>query len=587
MPRKKKEPPQICVVDSETDPFKFDREPVPFCWGFWDGLVYLEFWDCKLTTCTEKLLDYLISRKKPLIIYAHNGGKFDFFFFLEHGAVENPALIINGRITKAAFLGIHEIRDSYSMMPVALKKMVGGSTGNKLDIEYWKMEKEVRFDHQAEISQYLKADCTVLYEYVVKFRERFGDKLTVGGAAIGELGKLHPVSRQNTSHDMEFRKFYFGGRVECFEGGVIEAPPGMKWKIHDVNSMYPKAMHSYDHPMGAKYLSIPECEKVFNKRTGELKGFAGLYFIHFTGRNKNAIPKRDDETGNLRFDIEQGEFWACSHEVKVAIELGLLHVDKIHSIKVPFNFISFKEFVDFWMLEKIAAQNRGDEAGTLFAKLILNSAYGKYGSNANEFKEWFIFDYQGTDKQKDEFEKWRQKQPVIKGGKNGMVVAAGTELVHDYGRFEIWQAPNPSDRGFFDVAVASSITSAARSMLLRAIHHSTRPLYCDTDSLVSLELSNVDIHDTALGAWKFEGSTSTIYIGGKKLYTCTLDQPGKDGKPKHKSASKGAHLTHEEIIRVCKGEIVHWKSEAPNFKFSGQTKFVARNIRKNVKEKSC
>jgi hypothetical protein len=66
------------------------------------------------------------------------------------------------------------------------------------------------------------------------------------------------------------------------------------------------------------------------------------------------------------------------------------------------------------------------------------------------------------------------------------------------------------------------------------------------------------------------------------MYSCRLDEVGKDGKPKFKTASKGAHLTHDDIIKVCAGEVVHWQSDAPNFKFSGDTKFVARNIRKII-----
>lgn len=583
--KSKKAEPKMAVIDSETDPFKFGRSPEPFSWGFYDGRTYVDFWDSNISTATLQLLDYLQSRKTPLVIYAHNGGKFDFFFFMEHGAIENPALIINGRIVKACFLGIHEIRDSYAIMPVPLKKMTGGIHGNKLDIEYWKLEREHREAHKEEILRYQKADNLVLYEYVRKFRARYGDKITVGAMAIGELEKFHAVSRQNTSHDVEFRPFYFGGRVECFEGGEIPAPLGMKWKIHDVNSMYPKAMHSYDHPVGAQYVRLKNCIDKFDHKTGNLKGFSGMYFMHFVGSNKNALPRRNDKTHILEFNHPYGDFYACSHEIRAACELGLIKVDAILDVWVPCSFMRFTEFVEAYMKEKVAAKELGDEAGELFAKLILNSAYGKFGSNANEFKEWFIYDAMASDDEKLAFEAWRDTHPVIKGGKSGEVISRGAEMVHDYGRFEIWQAPAPSERGFFDVAVASSITSAARSMLLRAIHGATRPLYCDTDSLVSLELdvTAVEIHDTKLGAWKFEGSTDCIYIAGKKMYSCVLDQPGKDGKVKHKTASKGAKLTHDDMKKICAGEVVRWQSDAPNFKFSGETKFVARNVRSTLK----
>jgi hypothetical protein len=587
MSRKKKsaEGRTIAVVDAETDPFLFGRVPKPFCWGFYDGKIYKEFWGDKLSDCTEQLLDYIRSRPDPLLIYAHNGGKFDFFFFMEHGALENPALIINGRVVKCQFLGVHEIRDSYAILPVPLKKLASSAHGSKLDIEYEKMEADVRHLHREEISTYLKQDCLVLHDYVAKFRERFGDKVTVGSAAITELEKHHPVSRQNTSHDIQFRPFYFGGRVECFEGGKLVAPPGQKWKIFDVNSMYPKAMHSFDHPTGARYVALKgdSVKKIFDPKTGNIKGFSGMYFMRFVGHNKNALPYRNPDTGIMGFDLEYGEFHACSHEIKAACELGLLRVDDILDVYIPCNFQRFEDFVEHFAAEKAEAKKNGDSAGETFAKLMLNSAYGKFGSNANEFKEWFIYDDLASDDEKRKFEEWRDQHPLIRGGKSESVISRGAEMVHDYGRFEIWQAPNPSDRGFFDVAVAASITSAARSMLLRAIQSATRPVYCDTDSLTCLDLGlGVEIDEYRLGAWKFEGSTDIIYIAGKKMYSCELDQRGKDGSVKHKTASKGAHLGHADIIKLCAGEVVEWRSDAPNFKFSGDTKFVARKIRKNI-----
>lgn len=584
--RKNKPAKRVCVVDSETDPFKYGRPPKPFSWGFYDGQIYKDYWTSDLLDATVALLDYLASIDEPLIIYAHNGGKFDFFFFMEHGAIENPALIISGRITKAALLGIHEIRDSYSIMPIPLKQMTDTTIGGKLDIEYWKLEKEHRENHKEEILKYQKQDCVVLYGYVMKFRERYGDKLTVGAMAITELEKYHKVSRQNAEHDSKFRPYYFGGRVECFmdrgvRGGKKIAPNGNKWKIYDVNSMYPDAMKSYDHPYGANYVTVSDPFKRFNKRTGDIQGFVGPYFMVFVGNNRGAIPKRL-ENGGLDFNIPYGEFHACSHEIKVACELGLIDVHEIKSVWIPHEFLRFDKFVEITIQEKIEGKKNGDKAQETFAKLKMNSPYGKMASNAGDFKEWFIYDSEGGEDAFYEFEEWRSRFVQIKGGKSSQVVTNDAEMVHDYGRFEIWQAPNPSDRGFFDVAVAASITSAARSILLRAIHHAERALYCDTDSLVCLSLKHVELDDYKLGAWKFEGSCDAIYIAGKKMYSAMLDQLDKQGKPQNKIASKGAKLVHQDIVDMCDGKIVYWQSDAPNFKFSGETKFVARRVRKNI-----
>lgn len=581
MPRKKKEKPRLAVIDAETDPFLFGRKPAPFSWGFYDGEIYKSFWG---SDCTRQLLDYLISRTDPLVIYAHNGGKFDFFFLMEFGAIENPALIINGRIVKAQALGIHQIRDSYAILPVPLKKISDGAVGNKKEIDYALMEKEVREEHKEEILSYLRQDCVVLFNIVFKFRERYGDKLTVGAMAISELEKHHPVSRQNQSHDEKFRPFYYGGRVQCFESGEIKAPHGKKFQIFDVNSMYPAVMKQFNHPTGGNYVWLKGSDAAgrLDFKTGALRGFSGMYFIHFIGRNNGAIPRRNPDTGILEFNSTEGEYYACSHEVIAACELGLLKIDKVLDIHIPCSFLSFDVFVDTYMIEKVSAKKAGREADELFAKLTLNAAYGKFGSNANEFKQWYIYDSQADWEEKEAFERWRESHPVIKGGKDGKAISRGAELVHFEGRFEIWQAPAPSDRGFFDVAVAASITSAARSVLLRAIHGATRPLYCDTDSLICIDLKNVTIDETALGAWKNEGTTDCIYIAGKKMYSCILDQLDKKGKPKIKLASKGAQLKHDDIVKLCGGEIIHWKSDAPNFKMSGDTKFVARNIRKNI-----
>jgi len=84
-----------------------------------------------------------------------------------------------------------------------------------LEIDYWKFEKEHREKYKAEIIDYWKFDCRSLFELVFSFRQRFGDKLTIGSTAITTLKNIHPFTTANESHDALFRQFYFGGRVEA------------------------------------------------------------------------------------------------------------------------------------------------------------------------------------------------------------------------------------------------------------------------------------------------------------------------------------------------------------------------------------
>lgn len=587
---------KIAVIDFETDPFLHGRDPRPFAAGFYDGAEYLEF---NGDDCVDQLIVYLESRKEPLIVYAHNGGKFDFFFLLEKGALENPAMMINGRIVKCAAIGIHEMRDSYAMMPIPLRAY------QKLDIEYSKLEKDAEFYSletreraaprdvfKDEISKYLRMDCVYLFELVEKFIAQFGAKLTVGAAAISEVQKFHPVPRRDMKHDTTFRPFYFGGRVQCFETGKITpSVTGRKLKIYDVNSMYPKAMHAFDHPASGHYVTLhgTDVERLFDHKTGLIKGMGDyVYFMHCSAINKGALPVRKED-GGITFDMPMGDFFACSHEIKAACELGLITVLKIHAVMICTAKMSFTEFVEHWGAEKERCKAAGDKAGELFAKLMLNSAYGKMATDPTKFKDYYIVD--NSDDNYGDFEEWRHAAKARatayaetfndeKAARRAYLKLA-PELVQDAGRFEIWVCGAPDDRGYFDVAIGASITSAARSILLRAIHSCDRPLYCDTDSLICEALTGVEIDDKKLGAWKFEGETDTLYVAGKKMYAAMGAIVEKDGRRKDKIASKGAQLSATDIAYIAENpdKFLTWKSDAPNYKLSGEVKYSVRNIR--------
>jgi hypothetical protein len=357
--------------------------------------------------------------------------------------------------------------------------------------------------------------------------------------------------------------------------------------------MYPKAMHSFDHPASGQYLTLTgaAAEKIFDHATGIFKIGARdeVYFMHFHGLNNGALPVRKED-GGITFDQAIGDFYACSHEIKAAIELGLITVLKIHSVRICTAKMNFAEFVEHWMEEKVRCKEAGDKAGELFAKLMLNSAYGKMATDPSKFKDYFIVDNLGEDYV--DFEEWRAEAKARaenyaaqfddpKASRRAYLKLAPELVQDDNKRFEIWVCGAPDERGYFDVAIGASITSSARSILLRAIHNCTRPLYCDTDSLICEALDGVEIHDSALGAWKFEGETDTLYIAGKKMYAAIGAVKEKDGSRKDKIASKGAQLSATDIAFIAQNphEFLEWKSDAPNFKLDGRVEFSKRKIR--------
>lgn len=549
----KKSKYKLAVIDAETDPFLHGRVPEPFVWEFHSDEITAVFWG---EDCTAQLLDFLDSLTQPYMIYAHNGGKFDFHFL--HAFLENPIKVINSRIVHAT-LGKHVLRDSLAIIPVPLSRFFKGSKG---DIHYRKMEREFRDKYRDEILVYLHKDCVSLLTVVSTFVERFGAKLTVGSTAMSQLIERHNFEKMHIEQDARFRPYYYGGRVQCFKSGVLPGP----WIMLDVNSEYPTAMKNYSHPISATFHELDYMPD----------DFSVPFFIDFTGRNDGALPVKADD-GSLSFTVEYGRFLACSHEIKTALEYGLIRIDQIHSVKLAAAHGSFAQFVDDFYREKVDAKKAGDELTEMFSKFMLNSAYGKFGSNPDNFRDWFINRDFGDDL---------------------TLQANDYRLEVEYDEFELWSRPAANaDNSYFNVATAASITSAARSIMLDGLQKATEPVYCDTDSILCRGFTG-EISDTTLGAWKLEKTAPMAAVAGKKLYTLydpeTLKLPRAifnrelnchDPNPARKPlklSSKGGSLTMDEIIEIAQGGHVNYKNDAPTFSLKRETRFIAREFRNTV-----
>lgn len=521
----------IGTFDFETDPFETGVIPSPFVCGIYSPIHgYHYIWG---DNCASAFIRFIETIEEPHCWYAHNGGKFDFFFILAY--VSGKARIINSRIVEIQ-VGRHILRDSFAAIPAPLGAI------DKGDIDYSKMHADNRDANREEILVYLERDCVSLYKLCQSFVERFGFKLTIGGAAISELKKRHDFREQDESHDERFRPFFFGGRVQCFEGGILNG----KFKVFDINSAYPFTMRNYTHPTGRLY-SAPANPKILDN--GDMHGYGSrFYFAIVEGYNRGAFPLREKE--GLNWASEYGIYYVTSHEMRAALKCGLFDIVKIHAAEVCHEEISFGQFVDDFMRDKIDAENAGDIIGRLFAKLIMNNAYGKFAMNPREFKDYEIVD--------------NVPEAESRGGRI-------TEIHGDKAIAE-WDADS---KRYIDVATAASITGATRAYLMESLHAAKRPIYCDTDSIICEELA-LDLHATRLGAWKTEAEGDTLAIGGKKLYA--LFASGKCIK----KASKGVRLTGEEIFRVAGGTVVDYANPVPTFSLKNFGKFTTRRVRSRI-----
>lgn len=540
---KTKSKPLLGFGDFETDPFKKGREPKAFVSDLFFDDYHLTNWD---EDCGELVADYIINHGGKRIWYFHNGGKFDIYQFLEFLPRKRitKILVIGGRIAQIVFDNGVEIRDSYALIPRGLREWA------KDDIDYNKLEKECREKHRKEIIHYLKSDTDNLSEMVNSFVDRYGFHLTLASAAFDILHEEFNVKRVRISEamDAKFRKFYFAGRVEYFKLGNL----GGGYKCIDINSSFPYSM-TKPHWCGKSYVSSTRIPKRYELQS----------FYRVQCNSAGAFPFRNID-GSVMFpaDNVQREFYVTGWEFFTAEKLGLLSGCRILQVHAPTEVLDYKKYIEYFYGIKNRAEERGDKGERLFAKLLMNSGYGKFGQDPREFEEYKICDWR--DSPGDE---WRiLKDDPQKG-------------------ITIYKRANPSQH-FNNVCVAASITGCSRALLLEAMHICGNVVYCDTDSIIAKDIRGINL-SSALGEWKLEAEFTELHIGGKKLY-CGLN---KDGK--WKTASKGAKLSAQEIIRVANGETVQYEFEAPTYSIrnispdeTGKTRwarFTKRKIRRGDK----
>lgn len=532
--------PRVAVMDSETDPFQHGVVIQPFVIGFFDGYAFKYFWG---DDCREQFVAYIADLDRPYVIFVHNGGKFDMMFFLSF--LDDKLHIQNGRIVQC-WIDKHEFRDSYSILPVKLANFKGKHQKQEwTNADYLeKMARERRDKYRHEIIQYLKDDCLTLYDGVQEFRAEFGDKLTIGSTSMKQLKTFHSFESGGQKYDEQFRPFYFGGRNQCFRSGVIKGD----FKIFDVNSMYPFVMKNFKHPISTGYdINI----KITDRTT----------FALIEAKNYGCLPVRTKH--GLDFTIEKGTFHASIHEIEAGLETGTLEILRVkHAIEHQ-KTATFAEFVDHFYAKRMTAKKNGREMLVTFYKLILNSAYGKFAQNPENYRDYAITQNKIIDGVCDPWcppdcpYHWR--------------------ISSTNGEYFIWEKPT-NMKVFFNVATAASITAASRAVLLRGLANADEPLYCDTDSIICRNL-NVNISPVELGAWKPEGHGDRVAIAGKKLYAVF------DGLKCVKQASKGAIVSAEEILKVAQGSVVNTQNPVPHFKLDGHVGFVSRRLRATATSK--
>jgi hypothetical protein len=535
----------IAVIDSETDPFKRGRIPKPFIFGFFNGEDYTEYTN----------LDYLIEdlQDQELIVYAHNGGKFDYHFMLKYlQPYDEDIFIINGRLARFK-IGICEFRDSINILPVALAQY------NKEEFDYTLLEASKRNipGNQEKISAYLKSDCVNLYNMVTAFVERYGLHITQASCAMKTWVKMEKQRlsdktfkppRSTEDYYNQLGKYYFGGRVQCFEQGIIERD----FAVIDINSAYPYAM-TYNHPISIEYFH----------NEGKPKTIKGHMFLTVKAKSKGAFPFRENKQQPLTFPADDIErvYYVTGWEVLAAKQTNTAEITEYIEYYEHVELTDFTEYIYYFYDLRRQAKAEGNKEDDLFSKLLMNSLYGKFGSNPDKYNKYIILP-------QDELNSLVNGQHGYNfGGELGPWILGQRSL-------------DDGEKRFYNVATSASITGFVRAYLWKAINACEGVLYCDTDSIAAEtihEKSDLLEIGNDLGKWKHEGDFDKAGIGGKKLYIFRGKKiPGK--KRDYKTASKGAKLSYNQLWKIAKGGDVTYKPINPTFSLKKSPGFVDRKI---------
>jgi hypothetical protein len=560
--KEKSEKYRIATIDFETDPAGAGRHIEPFAWGFYNGSEYHHYWG---SDAARRLVDFIRDLEEPHILYAHNGGKFDFQFIVEW--LERDILFIGSRITVARISGCkfeQEIRDSLAIIPVPLKE-----AGEKFEFDYEKMRAGRRDKHKREILEYLKQDCVGLYDTIIRYRQTFGNAITMASAAMKELNKAmcpegHPAphsfrvyQRMTERMDATLRPWYFGGRVQCFRKGIIDAP----LKIYDITSSYPYAMLSQMHPVGATY----EITKDITDATD---------FALVDAHSEGCLPMRAQDW-SLSFPHGRFTFHASIHEIRAGLQTGQLKIMRVLHARECREKTTFQAFIEKFFNLRLEAKATGDGVFDLFWKLVMNGAYGKFAQNPRKFRDHELV-IEG------------EEPPSLE---HGWTPEYLTEQFTIYSRLTEQYFPGSSAKSFLNVGTGASITAAARAHLMRALAVAQGAVYCDTDSIVCEALPPAMLENgAALGGWKLEAEGNRIAICEKKLYAF-FGKPALDLKTRKeriakygdvsciKIASKGVRLKATDILDVARGETVTYHPVFPTIKPDGRQIYTQRKIR--------
>lgn len=427
-------------------------------------------------------------KKNTVSFVFHNAG-FDLKYLSP--VIEWGSAIFSGtQIIAVKTINGSEVFDTFNFLKDSLENLIKSFQLEKYGIKKLSLDNlEERCIMDAKATWYL-------FDYLQRFfidNYNVGIRKTLPACALSVFNKhyFHDFwERDDEETDTFEREAYYGGRVEVFQRGERD------YDSYDVNSMYPAVMSSelLPKPDSAYWVYQPSAEKLL-RLIAHGTQFVADMTVYVPDTHIPPLPYRD---GKLVFPVGTFSGVWCSPEIAEAISSGaeIVNVRRILAYRKSFKYLS--EYADDIYQRRLAAKAGGNDPLSHMYKLMLNSLYGKFGERVGAAQNYIPMPEEYKIKEGD--------TPFLAADGNWYLLAPKEEK---------------SDTQHTFCCIAAFITSFARVRLYRGLtaFAPEEVIYCDTDSVKVKAGSkhDLEVDDSKLGAWKYEGRNAAIFYR-PKLY---------------------------------------------------------------------
>lgn len=389
------------------------------------------------------------------------------------------------------------IQDSLKILPIPVRDIATAFNLPILkgEIDY-KAYREVGYQPTKEEWDYIDNDVEIVARGLKEFFALNLKKMTLSGDALFSYKKSIGGAKQfnryfpKLDYDNFLRPSYKGGYVYVKDdrrGETIGS--GL---VFDVNSLYPSVMYNE---------LLPYYEGVYFEGDFEPTSKYPLAIMNvdicFDLKPKH-LPTIQIKKGYLQFKATEYQSTSSGDIINMtltSVDLDLIkeHYDISYlEIIDGYKFMGrkglFKDYIDHWTEVKIRAGKEGNKALRFIAKRMLNSLYGKFGTNPNA----------------------TCKVPYLEEGE-GIKFYTGEEKTKD----PVY------------LPMASFITAYARKKTITTAQSLyDRFIYSDTDS-IHIEGTEIpeglEVDDFKLGAWALESKFTKAKFLRQKCYVEEID----------------------------------------------------------------